>query len=204
MYARARGLPTNPNTAAQQAVRNAISELATAWSQTLTTAQRDAWLTYAVNVPVTDSLGDPLTLSGQQMYIRSNVPRLRAGLARVDDGPVIMQMASLNTVSLTVAASGGNVVVEFDDEQDWVDEDDGGLIIQLSRQMSPVINYFAGPYRFAELIEGDSITPPTSPDTVANPYGDVYAIDNKVAARITLSRADGRLSPVQSISGIAI
>ena len=78
-YARQRVTPVNPQTAAQQAQRSRISELATHWGQTLTQAQRDGWVVFAENFPITDVFGDSLVLSGAQGYTRINSRLLAAG-----------------------------------------------------------------------------------------------------------------------------
>ena len=83
-YFRARALPTNPNTPEQQAVRGYLGTLANLWTNVLTPANRVLWDFYAFNVPVINAVGDSIQLTGQQMYIRANVPRLQAGLPRVD------------------------------------------------------------------------------------------------------------------------
>jgi hypothetical protein len=202
MYLRGRGLVTNPNTEYQQYARNALATLVTAWGQTLTQTQRDAWNTYAANTPTTGKLGDPLLLSGQQMYIRCNAPRLNAGEPRVDDGPTTFGMANLTSPSISAAASGSVVAVSFDNGDDWATVDDGALLVQLSRQMAPTINFFKGPFRYAGEVQGDTMTPPTSPANVGSPFGDVFTAGNKVVARIVASNADGRLSPVAIVSAV--
>jgi hypothetical protein len=75
------------------------------------------------------------------------------------------------------------------------------MVIFTSRPMSPAINYFKGPYRFAGLIEGDSITPPTSPANVTSPWA--LEVDQKVFVRAAVLRADGRYSADFRSGGLA-
>ena len=197
MYFRARAVPVNPNTAAQVALRVIFGNLATQWN-VLTKPQRDAWTTYAINVPVTGKLGDPITLTGQQMYIRNNTARLQAGLPPVDDGPIDFSQDSLSSVSIGPVAATDLLTVIFEDTDGWVDEDDAGLLIYGSRQQGPAINFFKGPYRFAGVILGDNALPPTSPDvTINNAFA--LDVDNVVFCRAVSVRSDGRISPVQFI-----
>ncbi|GAI26829.1 unnamed protein product, partial [marine sediment metagenome] len=56
-YVRARVTPVNPNTAAQQLIRNAVAFLAAYWAETLTANQRTAWNLYGSSVAMQDSLG---------------------------------------------------------------------------------------------------------------------------------------------------
>lgn len=197
LYMRARATPVNPSSAQQVLVRATFGNLSTAW-QTLTQVQRDAWTTYAINVPVTNSLGEQVTLTGHQMFVRCNAPRVQAGLASVSDGPTVFANDALSPVAAVISVAGADYSIIFDDTDDWVDEDDAALLVYASRQMAPTINYFKGPYQLAGSIDGDSSTPPTTPDS-SLAFLFAYSLNNKAALRVRTTRADGRLSPVQFI-----
>ncbi len=201
-YFRARAIPTNPNTALQQAVRSNFSFLTTAWSSVLTQPQRDAWSNYAENTPVTDTLGDPLTLTGQQMYIRCNSVRLNVGLTQVPEGPTTMGLGNLSEFSLSVSDGDGDIDVSFDPTDAWAIIDDGALQVQFGRQISQTINFFNGPYRSTDPVLGDTAVPPTSPQLLDSPFGETYAADNKVFARGLATLPDGRLTNVITTSAI--
>lgn len=201
LYRRARAIPVNPNTAAQQAVRNDFTTLALAWSQTLTQAQRDEWDNYAVLTPITGKLGDPLTLSGQQMYIRCNATILAGGVARVDTGPAIPGLEALTAPVTTVSIAAASVSTAFTDTDPWANEVGGGLNIQTSRFLSPGINFFKGPYRNLTTVLGAAV-PPTSPDTSPNnAFGQAVAsatAGQKISMRYVVFALDGRISAVTS------
>jgi len=201
LYRRARSIPVNPSSPAQLAARNAFSTLAIAWRETLTQGNRDAWETYAQLTPVTDSLGDPLILSGQQMYIRNNTARLRATIARVDAGPIGGGGTPLTTPTLAVQNGGADIDVSYTNTDPWAIAVGGALIVQVSRQMQPTINFFKGPFRFAGAELG-AVIPPTSPLIVANGFGDIYAIGQKVYARCVAVSPEGRISGAQVITAI--
>lgn len=194
-YLRARVVPTNPGSGAQVEMRTIFGNLSSAW-QTLTDDQREAWATYAINVPITDALGDPLTLTGQQQYVRCNSARLQAGLARVDDGPTIFALDSLSLVKVAPTAAADLYTTTFEETDDWVGEDAAGLLIYGSRELAPTINFFKGPYRFTGIIAGDATTPPTSPDVSIT---SLFALTegNVIFNRCLSVRADGRISAVQ-------
>lgn len=194
-YLRARAIPVNPSTPQQIAVRNAMTTLVGDWQATLTPAQRDGWSDYAANTPVTNALGDEITLSGINMFTQSNIGRLQAGLSKVLDRPPFNNFGPAPTVALASASAGaGTVDVTFDTPDSWDDEDGSALLIYLSRPINAGVTFFKGPYRFAEAVLGDSVTPPTSPATVTMPFGMPQGSTLHAQARI--SRADGRLSPV--------
>lgn len=196
-YLRGRVVPTNPSSGPQVEIRTIFGNLASAW-QTLTDAQREAWTTYAINVPVTDSMGDPLTLTGQQMYVRCNTARVQAGLARVDDGPTVFSLDSLQPVKVDPTAAADLYTVTFDDTDPWVAEDDAGLLIFGSRELADTINFFKGPYRFQGIIAGDLATPPTSPDVSITSLFSLTE-GNVIFNRALSVRADGRISATQLI-----
>src|SRR5690606_20282519 len=87
LYLRARRTPVNPSSLQQQAVRNAMAILTSAWGNVLTESQRQGWTTYGQNTPRTGKLGDQIVLSGISWYVACNVPRLQAGMTRVDAPP---------------------------------------------------------------------------------------------------------------------
>lgn len=196
MYVRGRAVPTNPNTPFQQAVKAAAAQLASLWRNVLTEAQRAAWDLYAENVELPNSLGDPRNVGGLGMYVRSNVPRIAsgvAGLARVDDGPIIFNLGDVGPLTVVSATAATNTIsMGFTDTDEWVDEDAAALLVYTSRANNPSINYFKGPYRFAGAVEGDSTTPPTTPAAITAAFN--IDVDNKTFVFARVSRADGRLS----------
>lgn len=193
LYFRARTIPVNPATTQQQAVRNALSTLTSRWSEVLSAEQRDAWATYNDQVLILDRLGEPRKIGALGHYVRANTPRLQAGLATVDDGPTTFSLPTIEGVSVSVVSgTPPDLSVTFDDTAAWVTEDDAALLIYQSREQSPAINFFKGPYRYATKIEGSSGTPPTTPfsDNGVFPLSG----SNKTFFQIRLTRADGRLS----------
>lgn len=201
MYQRARSIPTNPNSTAQQLVRNAMASLVAAWTGILTAPERLAWETYAVNTPVSDTLGDPLTLTGQQMYIRCNTPRVAFGATRIDPGPTVFGNESLAPITIAVVGPSATIAVTFDDTETWPQLDDCHMIVQASRGQSASVNYFGGPFRFADIFDGVTAIPITSPQNATSPF--VYATGQKLFVRARISMADGRLSSPQIVNAIA-
>ena len=192
LYMRARSIPVNPNSAQQQAVRGLMASLVSAWSDILTPGQRATWDLYAFNTPLTGPLGDPRNVSGLNMYVRSNLPRLQAGATRIDQGPAIFNLGSFTEPSFTVTESTDLAAVTFDNTDAWANEDDGHAFVYLSRPFGLAINYFKGPFRYADSIDGDAVTAPTSPASIALPFP--AEADQQVGMKFSVSRADGRLS----------
>lgn len=200
LYTRARAIPTNPNTAAQVAARDAMSTLVDSWTNILTPTQRTSWATYALNTPVIDVFGDAKKLTGQQMYIRSNQPRIRNAIARRDDAPVIFDLGTFTGPSMVIsAASPFDIVVSFDNSDSWAIASGGHLVAGASRGQNPSKNFFKSPFQTMGTIVGDP-TPPVSPATLTSPF--TYAEGQKVFATFRASQGDGRLSTPQIIDTI--
>lgn len=189
---RPRTMPVDPGTGAQVQVRNFMGQLASAWVSTLTDTQRTAWETYAGNVQVPGRLGDPQNLDPLPMFIRCNVPRLLNGYPQVDDAPVIFDLGTFTPPVITISAATGDMSVAFTAGDIWVGQDDAGMIVQASRQQNPTVNFFKGPYLTAGTVDGDLALPPSSPATIAAPFG--VTQDNKVFVRTSVTYADGRLT----------
>jgi hypothetical protein len=201
VYIRAWRKPTNPNTSQQQAVRDALSLLQTRFANTLTAAQRLAWNTFATNVPITGALGDSVTLTGQQWYVKANVPRLQASVAAIDTAPVIFEMAALTTPVPTIVAAGTTVSLAYTNTDAWAGEVGGYLLLFASRPQNPTVNFFKGPFRFAGKVSGAG-TPPTSPSVITLPFP-IGPAGSRMFFRAVALRADGRPSPDFFLTGTA-
>jgi hypothetical protein len=205
-YFRARVAPVQPGSAEQAIVKQLLSQLVNVWSSLLTAEQRAAWDNYADLVHLPNSLGIMRNVGGLGMYVRGNLPRLQAhstNYPRVDEGPVDFTTGEFTApdVSAFSEATQGFQVV-FDNTDGWASENASGMFVYVSRAQNPGINFFKGPYRFAGAIQGDDVTPPTSPAAMSSPFP--FAETQKVFVRVTVSREDGRLSSTFRAASIAI
>lgn len=189
-YVRARSIPTDPASAFQVSVRGILGTLATRWAATLSSGQRDQWSDYAAAVPVLNTLGDQIFLSGISMYIRCNTPRGVAGLAYIDAGPTDLTMPGLDLPSALAVNDGnpGTADVQWNAGagQVWTGDTNNAALVFSSRQQSPTVNFFKGPYRFAGLVRG------TPSANLPLPFA--ATADNKTFLRFVVTMDDGRLS----------
>lgn len=193
LYFRARTVPTNPNSPQQQAVRAYVADLTSRWNNVLNVGQRGAWDLYATNVELPDTLGEPRNVGGIAHYVRSNVPRLQAGLDRVDNGPSIFNLGDFSPPMLsTFLAASDDFVADFNPADVWCDESGSAMLFLASRPANPTVNYFKGPYRYCGSIEGDDVTPPSAPATITAPFP--FELDQRIFVQARVTRADGRLS----------
>lgn len=193
MYFRARAIPTDPATSFQLAQRALLTSLAQRWNTTLTQDQRDEWDLYASLVTLIGPLGDPVTVSGQNMYIRSNAAIAQGGDPIVDDGPIQFDLGDLGLITVDTAIESAQTFnVNFDTTRAWANDDDGGLLVAASRPQNPSISFFQGPFRFAARLSGITIAAPPTPFTVDVPFP--ITAGSRLWVRIRSFEADGRLS----------
>lgn len=195
-YFRARSLVVNPNSPAQVVVRSIMSNLVERWATTLTAAQRASWDLYAFNVPLIGPTGDPRNVGGIGMYVRANVPRLRAALSRVDTAPSIFSEAETPAVSAFTASSGGpggdGVTITVSNMPS-----DGRLLLQVGRPQNPSVGFYKGPFVFVGSSGASPLTVPNAGLPVPVLAGSRWF----GRARYTLD--DGRLGPAVIVTSIA-
>lgn len=202
-YKRNRSVPVNPNTARQQAVRNAVTSISIAWDLTLTQAQRDAWNVYAANVNWTNKLGQSIKLTGLNHYIRSNTPLVQNGIARVDVAPA---QQNIGTAELELAVSASEATQQLtingqDPVSDpWIGIAGAWMFVAMGLPQNSGIAFFGGPYRQITAIPGAG--PPPFPAIVATAFP--FSEGQRIWAKCRIARADGRLSDFAEVNFLAI
>lgn len=205
MYTRARTIPTNPNSTRQNIVRGAFASAVVAWGE-LTDIQRLAWKTYADNVPVINSLGDAVNLTGQQMFIRSRTAGLNASQIAIDNGwtmaiplpataPIDFNTGEPITgfVDNPTAPGTGNIEVNMTLQPASAN---AYFLLFMGRPVSPAVNFYRGPYQLA-MIEAVGATDTTAiVDVGTGDWGaDVIPVPGMITPiRAQLLYVDNRLS----------
>lgn len=193
MYTRARAIPSNPNSLAQQDARAAMASLVVHWGDVLTATERAAWSTYAANTPVTDRLGDPINLSGQQMFLRCNLGRIRASRPVVETAPTVFNLGnpidSIDLVERNGAGDGTDITMSWN----GLTSDDGDVYVQLGLPQGAGINFYKAPFRFIQS-EAAGVSIGTLTSSIADtsyPFGPV-AVGTRLPIRIVCAYDDGR------------
>lgn len=187
LYTRARAVPCDPNTSQQAAIRARVADLTSVWAAVLTGPERAAWDYYALQVPLPGPLGAPRNVGGLGMFIRSNVPRLQAGLARLDAAPIIFDLGTFTPPVIASVTAPSTASITFTAADLW-HEVGGMMAILVSRGQNPSRNFFKGPYRFADAIISTDI----SPHALALPF--VVAVGQRVFMQFRAQQPDGRTS----------
>lgn len=202
MYVRARATPTNPNTEAQQAVRDAMRNAVFAWSNVLTDEQRTNWNTYAFNTPTFNRLGEATHKTGQQMFIRGYVSRAQALLAPPADAPTSFDLGDFTQPTAIVAdESAQEISFAFTNTDEWAGDLGNALLVYMGRPQNSTRIYGKGPYQLASMIEGNSMTPPASPHTFDTLFP--FVAGQRIFLKFVATMADGRLSSPTMLSTIA-
>jgi len=193
-YMRAKTKPVNPNSDRQVNARQVIAYLAEFWGESpMTDTIREAWKTYADAITMQNKLGESIKLSGFNHFVRSNAAILACSGTVVTAGPTVLSLPATDpTIAVTGSEASQQLSIAFDDTFDWLDEDGGYLEIEMGQPQKESRNFFGGPFRFADSIDGDSVTPPTTPATITAPF--TLTEGQKVWCRAKIIRADGRAS----------
>jgi hypothetical protein len=105
-YLRNRRTPVNPvGTGRRAAIRTAFGAAAKYYAS-LTGPQQAAWTSYAASFPITDALGQTITLTGQQMCVSINTQLLNCGGALTPTPPASNAVASAGVPTLTAVHAG--------------------------------------------------------------------------------------------------
>lgn len=191
---RARAVPVDPNSPFQTPVRAAVSLLSNRWGDTLADVDRQNWENYADNVTLLNALGDAITVSGFNMFIRSNVQRVVSDLGLIDAAPTTFNLGNQpGPGAPTVSAGTGIATFTWPGaDPGWMGTDNEFGMFYISRPMSPGRKFFRGPYRLAAALAGDQAIPLTSPQEVSVPF--TVALGQKLGIRHNILRVDARRS----------
>lgn len=192
-YARARIKPVNPHSEMQDNIRSTMSSMRNVWDGTLTPEIRTAWNLYASKITIQNKVGESVNATGYNMWCRTNVQLVYAGLPRVDNAPIDFSLAEQDpTLEVIVTVSNGKVAVYFDRLLDWAHETGAYMTIFQGSPMARTVNFFNGPWRQIGSIAGVDGAAPASPQTfdVNFPIG----LGQLQVCKARIIRKDGRAS----------
>lgn len=106
-YLRNRRSPVQPIGTGRRAFIRAAFGTASAGYNGLTTAQQNAWSSYADAHPITDALGQSIKLTGHQMYISCATSLINVGQPPAPTAPASSATDSLAPVVMTFSVATG-------------------------------------------------------------------------------------------------
>jgi len=197
LYARNRTVPINPNSNAQTRARSSFGSFSGGWSSALTANQRAAWAAFAESSPVQNRLGESITLTGQQAYVRSNTllqladesivsvpPSLTPPEFAVLNGAEASYDVSTPTVTLTLAALTTGLVLAFS-----------------GPAQSAGASSLKVPFRFFGVadLDGDATAVIT-----AGTGARVYSVGDRMAWRFVIISTAGAVGNTILVRGVAV
>lgn len=169
-----------------------MARLSPFWGNTMSQVRRDAWDLYGDNVQMTNALGLPIYLTGQNHFMRTNVPRIQAGISITQIAPVIFDLGSFTAPTIVgLIGIGNQVSVGFDNTDAWANSVNGYLLLWSGRPVNVSHEYFGGPYRYAGLIQGNPV-PPASPQPIVGPWR--WNEESRFWFYARIIQPDGRMS----------
>jgi len=198
-YIRSHVIPTNPNTASQQAVRSTFSTVSQHWA-TLTNAQRQTWKVQAREVSRLNIFGDSVVLSGYNWFMRSNINRLVAKLFILN---VNLRLVPTPQVLITLNfpwTSSGILAFLFEPAIQFFST----LLVYASSPVSAGVNFVKSEYRLCKVLQfGATLLQPLDVEYIAV-FGALPPVGTKVFIKLKMiNLIDGRDSVESSLSAIA-
>ncbi len=199
-YTRNRRSPVQPIGSGRRAlVRAAFSAASAAWSG-LTDVVRAAWDGFAASHPITDSLGQSITLTGHQMYVRVYSTSVNVGLAAPTTPPVDLALPDLSAVTFVPDVSSGMIINLYTGPTDsWI-------AIAFSRQMSAGRSFnktFWQPFGTDGYVDATDAPYTLIPGTYAAEFG-TPVVGNRIFCRLTPVSSDGWNGTPVITSGIVV
>lgn len=163
---RNRVTPINRRSTNQTQRRQILASLASAW-RGLTQSQRDSWNAASPNFPQSDSLGQTIFLTGEQLYVRCNANLLLIGAAQITSAPTPASFDVLAFTSLTATADDDGLSLAFTPTVP------AGftLVVRATAPVSPGVSFVpSSRFRFLDAIAAAQ----TSPQAIGPAYVGVF------------------------------
>lgn len=190
-YWRTKVTPVNPNTAFQAAVRNRLSQLATAWSG-ITAGNRLLWNNAVAAFKKTDIFGDVRNPTGFNLFQRLNNNLLRIGIAQIDVPPLPVAIPVIPAAVL-VATNAGVMTVTFDSAPDITAS---VIEVEATPAISPGVSFVKSEFRLIGILP--AVAPITFIANIAALYIAKFGAIGAVGQQILI-----RMKQVSNVSGQA-
>lgn len=186
-YVRNRVSPTQPpGTGRRATVRGNFSSVSAFWNS-LTAAQQDAWTSYADSHPITDTLGQSIKLTGHQMFISCGSSLLNVGESFQSTPPTSSYVYPLGNITPAFSiASGLSIAWDGSNAADFV-------AAAVSRPRSSGTRFMKTFWQFSALA-GDASPASLTTAAYAAQFGAPVA-GQRVFYRLTGCNAEGVILP---------
>lgn len=187
-YFRNRTIPITSTTTFAINAKARLATASTAW-QSLSDGNRAAWLQWALQNPVTDTLGFPRHLTGHQAYVALTVRLAIIGAAAVDAPPINPAPDGLLTIDQDGDIGVGNVDLTFTATPTGANS---LLWLQAAVTNSQGINNVNNLYRFIGV----------SGAAEASPFDDQALIEDRLGTLIVGQKLHMKASVIDDVTGL--
>lgn len=174
-YFRTKVTPVNPSTVFQQAVRNRLSGLSSAW-RALTAAQRAAWNASVADYARTDIFGDIKNPSGFNLFQQLNNNLLNISKAQINVPAAPDAVQSLLTLSAAAAEGAGTLALTYTDAI----EADMSFLVRGTPAVSAGKKFIRSEYRQFDVMLSADVTPFSIETEYEARFGDIGAAGMKI------------------------
>lgn len=198
---RARTTPVDPQSTAQIETRSALSQLSQTWKNDLLQVVRDGWNTYAQNTPWTNTFGDPVTLTGRQMFIRTNLPNLRFRNDVIEFPPSIPGVPSNpQVVTVTATAADGVQITDIDSQGLGATD---FLFVYRAGPFTQAKNFYKGPWTFVDTVDQGTGLPFTVVPAAEVEVGQKWFVGYKLLRAYAIGQEGGLARPLDTRNAVA-
>lgn len=177
-YLRTKVTPINPQSTAQQTVRNRFTGLTQGW-KSLTEDQRTAWNKAVDSFQTTDIFGDLKSPSGAQLYQRLNSNLLNVGESEITSPPSPASVPAFNSLSVVVDTTLATIVATFADAI----EEGSKVIISATPGVSAGKSYVKNLYRQIQIASNSDNSPLDITDSYVDKFGSMPEEGQKIYIR---------------------
>lgn len=111
---RTKGIPSNPRTAAQQAVRASLGALSSAWRM-LAESERESWRAAVDAFSKTNVFGNSYLPSGKNLFVSLNQNLTNAGIPTIDVAPEPAAVAAATVSAFATNVTTSTMTLTWDD-----------------------------------------------------------------------------------------
>ena len=193
---RTKGIPTNPQTAAQQAIRAALGALSSAW-RSLTEAQRASWNSAVESFMKTNVFGNSYAPSGKNLYVSLNQNLSNAGQTAIESAPepAAVSAAAISEFNINLGFMGMQL--------SWADTTTGQTVLVFVTPPMSAGKYFVkSQYRLLSTAVQSSGSPLELWTAYAARFGTPVAGQKVYAKVIPINNTTGQAGVVETISAI--
>lgn len=184
-YAKQFTKPTNPQTPAQQAIRNLLTAVSARWTANLSDAERESWIAAAPTFPLINKVGEVYFLSGKGLHDMLNLTLNIIGEAFIPSPPAQSPAQEMAIAALAADTGAGTLVITMDQNITPGQK----AIIEATVGVNAGVNNVSNKYRQIAVFDDTTLDPIAFTADLALFYTPVFGslptVGRKVFVRVT-------------------